>query len=327
MNRQVSYRYLTRLVILGMFCTSVSSVDAQQLFRRSQFMTNPYLSNPAIAGTTLESPISMSFRNQWAGFEGAPETYTVSGHTSLPNRIGVGALVYSDDTGGAISQAGLELTGTYTIDLNNYDAVSFGLGVMASQWSFDNNSLNVWDVEDPALQWGMEQSLSLDAHFGMMVFGDTYAFGFAIPQLIQSSTGMQTTLLGGSQDNDRIRHFRFMGHYRYDVSEMFSIEPSAMVRLTERTPAQLDVYFKGEYANTAWLALGFRTRDAVVIGLGGAYRSFELAYSYDVTNTRARFLSPHTHEVTLTYFVPRSGGFSAKSMGSRRILGRDRIVK
>ena len=170
--------------------------QAQQLFRRSQFMTNPFLSNPAIAGTLPETPITMQYRNQWTGFDGAPETMTLSGHTALPNRIGVGGIVYSDDTGGAIKRTGIELGGSYTIDLNNYDAVSFGLSLMANQWSFDND-LDVWDVEDPALSYGMEQSVSVDAHFGLMVFSEAYAFGFAIPHLIQSSTGLENSPIQG----------------------------------------------------------------------------------------------------------------------------------
>lgn len=313
------------LVLSVATCVS-NEVHAQQLFRRSQFMTNPFLSNPAIAGTLPETPVTMHYRNQWTGFDGAPETMTLSGHTSLPNRIGVGAIVYSDDTGGAIKRTGVELGGSYTIDLNNYDAVSFGLSLMANQWSFDND-LDVWDVEDPALQYGMEQSISMDAHFGMMVFGEAYAFGFAIPNLIQASTGLGTSGNASGFDNEQVRHFRFMGHYNYAISKVFRIEPSALVRVTERTPAQMDVYVRGWYADMAWLSLGFRTNDALVLGFGGVYGPVGLAYAYDVTSTQASYLSPHSHEVSLTYFVPRSSGFRSSSMDSRRILSRNRIVK
>ncbi|MGY8942151.1 MAG: PorP/SprF family type IX secretion system membrane protein [Flavobacteriales bacterium] len=325
--KQILSNRWSGMAVLMMLISCAGSVQGQQIFRRSQFMTNPYLSNPAIAGTLVETPVTMTYRNQWAGFEGAPTTYTLSGHTALPNNIGVGAIVYSDNTGGAIKQSGVELTGSYTIDLNNYDAVSFGLSVMANQWSFDNSSLDVWDVEDPALQWGMEQSTSVDAHFGMMVFGDAYAFGFAIPNLIQSSTGLETSTMAIGQDNQNARHYRFMGHYSYDVNDEFTLEPSAIVRLTERTPAQLDIYVRGWYAKMAWIALGFRTNDAMIVGVGGEYGPVGLSYSYDITGTNAQYLSPHSHELTLTYFVPRSSGFRAKSMGSRRILGRNRIVK
>lgn len=311
------------LVLIGM---GMGSVQAQQLFRRSQFMTNSFLSNPAIAGTLPETPVTMTFRNQWTGFDGAPETMTLSGHTSLPNNLGIGAIVYSDDTGGAINRTGLEIAGSYTIDLNNYDAVSFGLSVMANQWSFDND-LDVWDVEDPALQYGLEQSLSFDAQFGMMVFGDGYSFGFAIPHLLQSSTGLQASSMSSVAENDNFRHFRFMGQYSFQVNNDFRLEPSGMVRLTERTPAQLDVYLRGWYADMAWVALGFRTNDAAIVGFGGQYGPMGLSYTYDITSTSASYFSPHSHEVTLTYFVPRSSGFSSNSMNSSRILGRNRIVK
>ena len=311
------------LVLIGM---GMGSVQAQQLFRRSQFMTNSFLSNPAIAGTLPETPVTMTFRNQWTGFDGAPETMTLSGHTSLPNNLGIGAIVYSDDTGGAINRTGLEIAGSYTIDLNNYDAVSFGLSVMANQWSFDND-LDVWDVEDRALQYGLEQSLSFDAQFGMMVFGDGYSFGFAIPHLLQSSTGLQASSISSVAENDNFRHFRFMGQYSFQVNNDFRLEPSGMVRLTERTPAQLDVYLRGWYADMAWVALGFRTNDAAIVGVGGQYGPMGLSYTYDITSTSASYFSPHSHEVTLTYFVPRSSGFSSNSMNSSRILGRNRIVK
>ena len=304
-----------------------TNADAQQVFRRSQFLVNPYMSNPAVAGTMPESPISATFRNQWAGFDGAPRTNTLSAHTSLPNRFGIGGIVYSDNTGGAIKQSGVELTGSYTIDLNNYDAVSFGLSLMANQWSFDND-LEVWDVEDPALQWGMEQSMSLDANFGMMIFGESYSFGFAIPQLLETKSGLNPSPNSTTNnDNSLFRHFRFMGRYAYDVNKDFQVEGAGLVRFTAVTPAQLDLYVKGTYADAAWLMLGFRAGDAVLVGAGGNYDQFGLAYTYDITSTDARLFSPHTHEVTLTYYMPRSGGFSSRSLNSKRMLDRSRLVR
>jgi len=304
-----------------------TDANAQQLFRRSQYLVNPYLSNPAVAGTSNDSPIQAMYRNQWAGFDGAPRTTVLSGHTRLPNKLGIGGILYTDDMGGAFKQTGLELTGTYTIDLNNYDAVSFGLSAMASQWSFDGTQLEVWDVNDPALI-GQQQGMAIDANFGMMIFGDEYAFGFSIPALLQSSTNLPgSIILEDGPDNRLIRHFRFMGHYRYDINTNFSLETAGLIRMTSATSAQLDAYLRGTYAQMAWVMLGLRASDAVVVGVGGNYQDYGLAYTYDVTNTDASYLSPHTHELTLTYRIPRNSGFNAQSMGSRKLLERKRIVK
>ena len=315
------------VAVCAMTCAFVQDVSGQQLFRRSQFLVNPYLSNPAVAGTTQDTPIQAMYRNQWAGFDGAPRTTVLSGHTRLPNRLGVGGIVYSDNMGGAFKQTGMELTGTYTIDLNNYDAVSFGLSAMAAQWAFDGTNLEVWDVNDPALI-GQQSGMSFDANFGMMIFGDEYSFGFSVPALLQSSTNLPgSSVLEDGPDNSWIRHFRFMGHYRYDVNQDFSVETAGLIRMTGRTSAQLDAYLRATYAKMAWVMLGLRANDAVVVGVGGDYKEYGLAYSYDITNTDAAYLSPHTHELTVTYRIPRNNGFNSRTMGSRKLLQRKRIVK
>ena len=81
-----------------------------------------------------------------------------------------------------------------------------------------------------------------------MVFSEAYAFGFAIPHLIQSSTGLENSPIQGL-DNKRIRHFRFMGHYKYQVSNDFILEPSALVRHNARRRSSM--YLRGWYADMA----------------------------------------------------------------------------
>ena len=67
---------------------SASSMVAQQQLRRSQFVTNTYLANPAVAGTESGTMLSSTYRQQWAGFAGGPTTMLLSGHRALPNGLG-----------------------------------------------------------------------------------------------------------------------------------------------------------------------------------------------------------------------------------------------
>lgn len=314
--------WLAALMAIG-----VTAVQGQQMFRYTQYMVNPFLSNPAVAGTTPYSPIQATFRNQWAGFKDGPRTQVLSGHTALPNRIGVGGMFYSDNTGGAIRQTGVEIAGSYTVDLNNFDAVSFGLGIMANQWSFDNAGLEVWDVEDPSLNMGMEKKMSVDAHFGALVSGQNYSFGLAIPQLIQASTGLSTSPQSiSSEENRRVRHYRFMGSYQYDINRQWQLEPAALVRVTERTPAQLDLYARVRYEGMVWAMAGFRTSESVLFGAGAEVANFGFAYTYDLSAGAVRYLSPHTHEITVSYLIPGRRGFSQRSLSDRKMLERRRIV-
>lgn len=313
------------LFLCGALFLLVGSVSSQQLARRSQFIFNTYLHNPAVAGTKLYSPIMASYRNQWAGFEGAPQTYMISGHTALPNKIGIGGILFNDNAGGAIVRTGAELTGTYHADLNNRDAVSFGLSGVVSQFKFDGTDLLVQDKFDNALPGTLESTLNFDATFGMMVYGPNYYFGLSIPNLLQTGLGIEGVL---TDENENIRHFNFMGSYLHYLSDDFSIQPSGLIKLTGVTPVQLDVLVKVAYLEMIWAGLTYRHQDAVALALGLDYDRYSVGYSYDITTSDAANLSPHTHEITIGYYIPRKGArFTQGSLQSRRILSRSRIVK
>lgn len=297
------------LIVFGIML--VEAVSAQQLARRTQYLFNPYLLNPAVAGTTPYSPITAAYRNQWTGFDGAPSTYMLSGHTRIPNvNLGVGAIFFHDNTGGAIARTGAEISGAYSIDLNNRDAVSFGLSGVFSQFRFDGRDLVVRDLDDPALVNGLETAFNFDATFGMMVYGEDYFFGFSIPQLIQTKLGV----VGVLEDmNQNVRHFNFMGSYRYDFNTTWAYHPTALIRFTEASPVQFDILNKFMYRDFLWAGVTYRHLDAVAVAFGVEHLDFAFAYSYDVTTTGARALSPHTHELTLSYRIPRQGQFKQRS--------------
>ena len=301
-------------------------IQAQQRFRRTSFPVNSFIINPAAAGTEPVTVFGSSYRHQWAGFDGAPTTTILSAHSSLPNSMGAGVIFYSDDMGGAVTQTGVEITGSYKISLPNTDAVSFGLSLQGTQFGFDSSNLTVWDQNDPALTGGMETSFSVDASTGMMVYGTDYSFGAAISNLLQSNV----SILGVEDEyNQHIRHYRFMGSYTSDVSSKLAVQTSGMIRLTEVTPAQLDFYSRAIYSVyqvAYWAGAGLRVGDAVTFSFGTEFASVGLSYSYDIT-TGNNVLSQHSHEINLTYILAHNRGFGKGTLSSKRILERNRLIK
>jgi type IX secretion system PorP/SprF family membrane protein len=312
------------LVLIFSLC--IAEVTAQQISRRTQFAFNPYLVNPAVAGTLNQIPLFISYRNQWTGFKGAPTTMMASGHMQGPKNSGFGAIISRDDTGGAISETGLEATGAYHIDLNNYDAISFGLSLTASQYKFDNSKLVVYDPNDISLNnMQAESHLNVDANFGMIIYGEDYYFGFSIPQIIQTKLKLESPY---DADNRNMRHFQFMGSYKYYVNDDWDVQPSGFIKLTPVTPAQIDVNVKVGYKEMVWAGVTYRHRDAVALNVGGFYNSFFLGYSYDLTTSDARLMSPHSHEILLGYIIPgKRGRYVARGAMGPRVLDRNRIAK
>ena len=310
------------LILLVALATASWSAVAQQQLRRSQFVTNTYLANPAVAGTEPGMVLSSTYRNQWAGFSGGPSTMLLSGHRALPNGIGAGLILYNDDMGGAISQSGIELTGAYSILLNNQDAVSFGLSMKGNQFVFDGTNLEVYQSGDESLPGTLESSFGVDFNAGMMVYGKDYYFGMAVFNLIQD----KLSLAGVDDQNRLVRHYHFMGSYLYNVSRLVAIQSSALMRMTEVTSAQLDLNARAIFNGTSWLGLGFRPQDAIVLSTGLNYGAFTFAYNYDIT-VGENMLSTHSHELSFGYFMPARSAFRSRPSSGRRVRSSDRILK
>ena len=300
---------------------------AQQVNRRSQYSLNPYFVNPAVAGTLNQIPIYATYRNQWTGFKGAPTTYMTSFHAQGPKNSGYGAIISHDNTGGAISETTLEATGAYHIDLNNYDAVSFGISLTAGQYKFDNSKLTVYDIDDIALNGGQaETKLNLDANVGFLVYGENYFFGASVPQIIQSK--LKVTAALDPSDNRNVRHYQVMGSYRYVVNGSWDVQPSAFMRFTPVTPVQLDLNVRATYLESLWGGVSVRPKDGIGINLGGFKQSLVFGYSFDYTTSYAKTLSPFAHEIIIGYIIPgKRGKYFAKGALGPKILDRGRVKK
>ena len=312
----------TFLLLVAALVTSWSAVAQQQL-RRSQFVTNTYLANPAVAGTEAGTVLSTTYRNQWAGFSGGPSTMLISGHRSLPNGIGAGLILYNDDMGGAISQSGLELTGAYSVLLNNQDAVSFGLSMKGNQFVFDGTDLTVYQPNDPSLPGLLESSFGIDFNAGMMVYGKDYYFGMAVFNLIQDELNVS-----GVEDgqNRLVRHYHFMGSYLYNVSRLVAVQASGLMRMIDATSPQMDINVRAIVNGTSWFGMGFRPQEAFVLSTGLNYGAFTLAYNYDIT-VGENLLGTHSHELSFGYFMPTRSAFRSRPSSGRVARSNGRILK
>lgn len=310
-------------IFLVAFGVTSWTANAQQQLRRSQFVTNTYLANPAVAGTEPGMVLSSTFRHQWAGFEGAPSTMLLSGHQALPNGLGAGVILYQDDMGGAIHQTGIELTGAYSILLNNQDAVSFGLSMKGNQFVFDGTDLEVYQPNDPSLPGTMESTFGVDFNAGMMVYGKDYYFGMSVFNLLQD----KLNVAGVDDDQNRmVRHYHFMGSYLYNVSKLVAVQSSALLRMTDATSAQLDLNARAIVNGTVWAGMGFRPQDAFVLSTGVNYGAFTLGYNYDIT-VGENLLSAHSHELSFGYFLPVRSAFRSRPGSGRKARATDRILK
>ena len=77
--------------------SATSTLYSQHNNQYSQYMFNGLSINPAYAGANEALNLTLLHRNQWTGFDGAPKTTSISGHTPLPNKkLNIGINFTSD---------------------------------------------------------------------------------------------------------------------------------------------------------------------------------------------------------------------------------------
>ena len=115
------------ILILVVLIVGIEFSNAQQLPQFTQYMYNTIAVNPAYAGSRDALSIVALNRNQWAGFDGGPETQTLSIHSPLRNeKLGLGLSLINDKAGFEnFTYAYVDFS--YTIQASDNVEVSFGL--------------------------------------------------------------------------------------------------------------------------------------------------------------------------------------------------------
>jgi type IX secretion system PorP/SprF family membrane protein len=294
---------------LGIILVALSlnvTLNAQQLSMYSQYYWNDFVINPAFTGIRNTPRVQLNYRNQWAGFKGSPKTYNLGGHTSLKKlNMGIGGMLFSDDQGGAIKQAGFQLNYSYNLRFNESSGLSLGLSGIINQYSYDGSAMSNAQP-DAVLQSSVRQVVP-DFNFGAVYHYKNKLFiGLSSNQLIQTKIKKFNSLNLASQ-NQLIRHYYLTASYNANLNDKLALEPYVLTRTTFRTVPQFEVGSKLTYDNFLMGGLSYRNKESVVALMGVNYKQFLFVYSYDILISNLRKYSGGSHELLLAYqFVQKA---------------------
>jgi type IX secretion system PorP/SprF family membrane protein len=287
------------IITVGLLC--LTKISAQQLSMYSQYYWNDYVINPAFTGIKNTPRVQLGYRNQWSGFQGAPKTYTVGGHTGFEKqKMGLGGMLFMDDQGGAIRQNGIMINYSYQLKLNQNSGLSFGVSGIINQYAFNGSGISNINP-DATLQTNITQ-LAPDMNFGVVYhLNNKLYIGLAANQLVQSRLGKFNTNLLNVSENQLIRHYNLSASYLTKINDKLGLEPYALLRTTFIKAPQAELGGKVTYKDFVFGGLSYRTNESVIGMVGMYYQNFMLAYSYDFTLSAIRSYSSGTHELLLAY--------------------------
>jgi type IX secretion system PorP/SprF family membrane protein len=319
------YLFLFSLVLV---LTATREASGQQLPQYTQFALNPYLLNPAVAGTEDFIDARVGYRSQWTGFEDAPRTVYFSAHTNfspvqtLPpgrhdtrNKLAAGVVAFQDRTG-PLSQTIARLTTAYNLALSNQGLrLSVGLSGGLRTLSFDPDGFmdNLPNPNDPALQQRVSRS-ALNLGAGVWMYNKSAFAGISASQLFSpasdSSAGYGEL---GSRLTQR-RHYYFMAGARLPLGRKIYLVPSALVRFVSGVPLSYNLNAKLVLSERFWGGLAYRGKESVSVFAGLLFsKRISLSYSYDLVTSQFRHAAAGSNEIHLGYRLFRNGGVECPS--------------
>jgi len=267
-----------------------------------QYLINPFLTNPAIAGTRSFSPVTLSVRQQGLDMPGAPVYETVTWHQSLLERrerfnprgflnrgenafgkVGIGAGLFNIQYG-FFRQIGIHTDYSYHVYLDK-GRLSFGLAPVYHMLIIDKTSLSRPDPDiwDEVLDGDPTEIIHfLDVNAGIHYFSRRFFGGISVIQLLNSgvSFGGLSYLTGEDlwQNPWLSRSFYGYGGLAIELSDQLLLEPSALIKYSKRTGAGLQVHVSLTLYENFETGLFWRYNEA--LGLFAGFRSGSILFRY-----------------------------------------------
>jgi type IX secretion system PorP/SprF family membrane protein len=290
------------LSILALAAITYSAQAQQQTFT-SQYMMNHFVLNPAAAGAQDHIPIALNFRQQWAGFNDAPNTQMISGNGALNESMGIGGIFYNDVTG-PLRNVGFQASYAYGFEVSDNSKLSFGITAALSQYFLDSESFVLADEVDNTLNGAQLKSFNPDANFGAYWNGENFFAGLVVNQLMQSKFKFGDEIVDA---NRQVRHYFLTGGYTFDLGGDFLLEPSTLVKFVPNTPVAFDLNARLFYKENLWAGLSYRMQESAVFMFGVQRDQFRIGYAYDATMSNVKYYSGGSHEIYIEYQIGKKG--------------------
>jgi type IX secretion system PorP/SprF family membrane protein len=282
-------KFLILVSIVGSYLGAQAQVDPLY----AQYLNNPLMINPAYTGLNNNLNASVTYRKQWAGFDGSPSTANVSAHTSLhDSKMGAGIIILQDQAGNS-KNTEIQLTYGYRLDLDQ-KFLSFGLQAGVLNFKSNNNELNPYDPNDPAFN-GNQNFTKPSFGAGVILHSERYFFGLSVPRMLKA-TAKENDVRTNLYD----QHFYLTGAYVFFLSERVRLKPSILVKAVKGAPLSADYNFSVNLDEK--YTIGAFTRNLNTLGLLAQLKfadAYRFGYTFELPTNRSVGTRFTTHEIML----------------------------
>lgn len=299
---------ITLTIILAF---SLSLLMAQQDAQYTQFMFNKLSFNPAYAGSAENVCLSVLYRKQWSGLEGAPKTSAINFHHAFAKnkRIGLGLTLIHDKIG-PTNSVKLALAYAYRIPIKK-GVLSFGMQGVFRHYTVDWKNAKLTQAGDNLVGAADNYKTLPNAGLGIYYESEKWFMGLSVPQLIKGDL----SLLNNTNNNAPLQateenHVYAMLGAMFKVSDKIDFKPSMLIKHVKNVPFDMDINASFLFVDRFWAGLTYRLGGSTEQGFGESIdlviqyhlkNSLKIGFAYDITLSEINRYSNGTIEVLVEY--------------------------
>ncbi len=263
-----------------------------------------FMVNPALAGTKKTIDVRTSYRQQWLGFEGAPQTSTFSLHSRFLNgTMGAGGFIYNDKLG-PLTYTAAALALAYHLRFADTE-LSFGFNGSYNALSLNSSKITLHNSQDPlatnSVAYG--QSSTANTAAGILFYNDRFYLGASANNLLGSSFKFRGS---GEKSNARLKtvaHYSLNVGYNWSADPKVIFENSVLAHLVVGSPILFDYNLRIHYRHSFFIGAGIRLKNAIIAQTGFSInQGFQIAYAYDFgINSFTAYKNTGSHEIKLVF--------------------------
>lgn len=294
-NRLYIHMKSFKKIVFLLMVLGAQKAFAQQEFMVTHYMFNGLALNPAYAGVHEGISLSFLYRNQWVGFEGAPNTQLASIHSPINGRpISLGAIFFRDELGLSTEHGGY-FSYAYRIQVDMNLKLSMGL-----QFSTHNYQIKYSRAEngvfDPGDNLADINEFKWNFGSGLMLHNDRFFIGVSVPQILDRKLDVNDP---DGNFSKLIRHYYGYIGYAFNINQDLILKPNVLVKSVENAPVQIDLNANALIKNILWVGISYRSLDSID-GIVGFQITPQMQFSY-ATDFTLTEINNQSHEVMLNY--------------------------
>lgn len=295
---------MKRIYSIALVALLSLSATAQQDPHYTQYMYNMNIINPAYAGSKENLSMGLLYRKQWVDIQGAPETFTFSGHTPVGKNVGIGLSAISDRIG-PVNEQNLYADFSYTLNLGGEHKLAFGIKAGATFHKVglfsDIGNGFVPQPNDPAFSENID-NVYLNFGSGLFYYTDRYYVALSVPNMFRAKHLDIRQNGQERQFGSETQHYFLTGGYVFDLSPNVKFKPFAMVKTAFNAPTSLDVSTNFLFNERFEVGATYRLEDSFGAMVNFAVTpSIRIGYAYDHIVSDLNVTTPASHEIIMLF--------------------------